>query len=44
MKWRHTKEGRGGGGAVSANGVLPGRGPDSTNDDNEEIDVDTLSD
>ncbi|XP_050344017.1 homeobox protein DBX1-B-like [Nymphalis io] len=39
MKWRHTKEGRAGLGAVTA------RDPDSTaNDDNEEVDVDTLSD
>ncbi|XP_034832587.1 homeobox protein DBX1-B-like isoform X1 [Maniola hyperantus] len=38
MKWRHTKEGRAGVGAVA-------RDPDSTaNDDNEDIDVDTLSD
>ena len=39
MKWRHTKEGRAGIGTVAA------RDPDSTaNDDNEDIDVDTLSD
>ncbi|CAH0625420.1 unnamed protein product [Chrysodeixis includens] len=41
MKWRHTKEGRGG---LSGSAGLPGRDPDSTNDDNEDIDVDTLSD
>ncbi|CAG9100613.1 unnamed protein product [Plutella xylostella] len=40
MKWRHTKEGRAG----VAGTALP-RDPDSsTNDDNEDIDVDTLSD
>ncbi|XP_023941353.1 homeobox protein DBX1-B-like [Bicyclus anynana] len=39
MKWRHTKEGRAGVGTASA------RDPDSTaHDDNEDIDVDTLSD
>ncbi|CAH2259000.1 jg12600 [Pararge aegeria aegeria] len=39
MKWRHTKEGRAGVGPSS------GRDPDSTApDDNEDIDVDTLSD
>lgn len=41
MKWRHTKEGRGG---IAGSNGLPGRDPDSTNDDNEDIDVDTLSD
>ncbi|PZC75340.1 hypothetical protein B5X24_HaOG206435 [Helicoverpa armigera] len=41
MKWRHTKEGRGG---IAGTTGLPGRDPDSTNDDNEDIDVDTLSD
>lgn len=42
MKWRHTKEGRGG--LAGATGI-PGRDPDSsTIDDNEDIDVDTLSD
>nr|XP_004928405.1 homeobox protein DBX1-B [Bombyx mori] len=41
MKWRHTKEGRGG---ISTATGIPGRDPDSTNDDNEEVDVDTLSD
>ncbi|CAG4962000.1 homeobox protein DBX1-B-like [Colias croceus] len=40
MKWRHTKEGRAG-----INSVGSGRDPDSTaNEDNEDIDVDTLSD
>ncbi|KAG6441003.1 homeobox protein DBX1-B [Manduca sexta] len=43
MKWRHTKEGRGG--IAGAPGTIPGRDPDSsTNDDNEDVDVDTLSD
>ncbi|KAJ2951823.1 hypothetical protein O0L34_g13986 [Tuta absoluta] len=41
MKWRHTKEGRG----MAAAGSIPGRDADSsTNDDNEDVDVDTLSD
>ncbi|XP_041981338.1 H2.0-like homeobox protein [Aricia agestis] len=40
MKWRHTKEGRSG---LSSVGSV--RDPDSTaNEDNEDIDVDTLSD
>ncbi|CAK1582827.1 unnamed protein product [Parnassius mnemosyne] len=43
MKWRHTKEGRAGlGGAIGAM-----KDPDSSNianDDNEDVDVDTLSD
>ncbi|XP_049875529.1 H2.0-like homeobox protein isoform X2 [Pectinophora gossypiella] len=44
MKWRHTKEGRGISTGPAA-GAGPGRDPDSsTNDDNEEVDVDTLSD
>lgn len=43
MKWRHTKEGRGCIAGAATN--IPGRDPDSsTNDDNEEVDVDTLSD
>ncbi|KAJ0176147.1 hypothetical protein K1T71_008321 [Dendrolimus kikuchii] len=41
MKWRHTKEGRGG--VVSTTGI-PSRDQDSPNEDNEEVDVDTLSD
>ncbi|XP_022112379.1 H2.0-like homeobox protein [Pieris rapae] len=40
MKWRHTKEGRAG-----LNSVGSGRDPDSASqEDNEDIDVDTLSD
>ncbi|VVC94420.1 unnamed protein product [Leptidea sinapis] len=40
MKWRHTKEGRAG-----LNSVGTGKDPDAAaNDDNEDIDVDTLSD
>lgn len=39
MKWRHTKEGRGG--LSSATGLPP---REDSPEDNEDIDVDTLSD